>query len=77
MACPFFRAGDMPSLAPPEDQSIMTLYVGGLNNEISQKDLEDQFYAYGEIKSIKKIDQRNCAFVTYNSRPVCACSSEA
>mmetsp|Transcript_26131 Transcript_26131/g.73170 ORF Transcript_26131/g.73170 Transcript_26131/m.73170 type:complete len:459 (+) Transcript_26131:313-1689(+) len=62
------RAGDMPSLSPPDDPSIMTLYVGGLTSEISVKDLEDIFYAHGEIKSIKKIDSRNCAFVTYASR---------
>eukprot|EP00951_Prasinocladus_malaysianus_P034149 scaffold342800_cov28-Prasinocladus_malaysianus.AAC.1 len=59
----------MPNLSPPEDQSIMTLYVGGLNADISVKDLEDIFYAHGEIKSIKKIESRNCAFVTYSSRP--------
>lgn len=48
----------------------MTLYVGGLNSEISEKDLEDIFYSHGEIKSIKKIESRNCAFVTYTSRVV-------
>uniref|UniRef100_A0A061QTU5 Zinc finger ccch domain-containing protein 40-like n=1 Tax=Tetraselmis sp. GSL018 TaxID=582737 RepID=A0A061QTU5_9CHLO len=62
------RAGDMPTLTPPEDKSIMTLYVGGLNNSITEKDLEDVFYAHGEIKSIKKIESRSCAFVTYTSR---------
>eukprot|EP00193_Tetraselmis_chui_P017773 CAMPEP_0177771058 /NCGR_PEP_ID=MMETSP0491_2-20121128/11324_1 /TAXON_ID=63592 /ORGANISM="Tetraselmis chuii, Strain PLY429" /LENGTH=437 /DNA_ID=CAMNT_0019288451 /DNA_START=116 /DNA_END=1426 /DNA_ORIENTATION=+ len=62
------RVGDMPNLMPPEDQSIMTLYVGGLTAEINEKDLEDVFYAHGEVKGIKKIESKNCAFITYTSR---------
>jgi RNA recognition motif. (a.k.a. RRM, RBD, or RNP domain) len=27
-----------------------------------------QFYSYGEIQSIRKIDTRHCAFVTYSTR---------
>jgi pre-mRNA-splicing factor RBM22/SLT11 len=64
------RVGDMPNLMPPEDQSIMTLYVGGLTAEINEKDLEDVFYAHGEVKGIKKIESKNCAFITYTSRAV-------
>lgn len=62
------RAEAMKNLTPPADPNIMTLYVGGINQNISEEDLRDVFYPYGEIKSIKKIDKRNCAFVTYTSR---------
>ncbi|KAK9120395.1 hypothetical protein Syun_018012 [Stephania yunnanensis] len=62
------KAGEMPSLVPPEDESIETLYVGGLNERISEQDLRDQFYAHGEIESVRMVLQRACAFVTYTTR---------
>lgn len=62
------KAGDMPSLEPPEDVSIKTLYVGGLDARISEQDLRDQFYAHGEIESVKMVPQRAIAFVTYTTR---------
>jgi len=62
------KAGDMPSLEPPEDESIKTLYVGGLDARINEQDLRDQFYAHGEIESIKMVPQRAIAFVTYTTR---------
>jgi pre-mRNA-splicing factor RBM22/SLT11 len=44
------RLGDMPTLQPPEDASITTLYVGGLTPEISEEDIRDQFYHFGELR---------------------------
>ena len=58
----------MPSLEPPEDESIKTLYVGGLDARISEQDLRDHFYAHGEIESVRMVLQRACAFVTYTTR---------
>lgn len=62
------KAGEMPSLEPPDDESIRTLYVGGVDARISEQDLRDHFYAHGEIESIKMVLQRGCAFVTYTTR---------
>lgn len=62
------KAGEMPSLEPPEDESIRTLYVGGLDPRISEQDLRDHFYAHGEIESIKMVPQRAIAFVSYTTR---------
>ena len=62
------KAGEMPSLAAPEDMSIKTLYVGGLVDRVTEEDLKDQFYSYGEIESIRMVPQRACAFVTYTTR---------
>ena len=58
----------MPSLAPPDDESIRTLYVGGLDQRVTEDDLRDFFYAYGEVESIRLVAQRACAFVTYTTR---------
>ncbi|XP_048233022.1 zinc finger CCCH domain-containing protein 40 [Ricinus communis] len=62
------KAGEMPSLEPPDDESIKTLYVGGLDARITEQDLRDNFYAHGEIESIKMVPQRAIAFVTYTTR---------
>ncbi|KAF2312596.1 hypothetical protein GH714_035177 [Hevea brasiliensis] len=62
------KAGEMPSLEAPEDESIRTLYVGGLDARITEQDLRDNFYAHGEIESIKMVPQRAIAFVTYTTR---------
>lgn len=62
------KAGEMPSLEPPEDESIRTLYVGGLDARITEQDLRDNFYAHGEIESVRMVLQRACGFVTYTTR---------
>merc|ERR1719502_1946895 len=58
----------MKHLEPPSDTTITTLYVGGVTPDISESDLKDEFYAYGEIKSIRLVPQSHCAFVTYTTR---------
>ncbi|KAF8402712.1 hypothetical protein HHK36_010800 [Tetracentron sinense] len=62
------KAGEMPSLVAPEDESIKTLYVGGLDARVTEQDLRDHFYAHGEIESVRMVLQRACAFVTYTTR---------
>lgn len=53
---------------PPEDRSITTLFIGNVGDSVSEDDLKSAFYPYGEIKSIKKISTKNCAFVTFRKR---------
>ncbi|PRQ56526.1 putative transcription factor C3H family [Rosa chinensis] len=63
------KAGEMGSLEPPEDESIRTLYVGGVvDGRVSEQDLRDCFWVHGEIESIRVVGQRGCAFVTYVTR---------
>lgn len=73
------RAEEAPNrtLVPPGDTSITTLYVGGMDERISESDLRDAFYAYGELKSIKCVPTRNCAFVTYTTRDGAEKAAEA
>ncbi|KMT13190.1 hypothetical protein BVRB_4g085950 isoform B [Beta vulgaris subsp. vulgaris] len=70
------KAGEMQTLEPPEDESIKTLYVGGLDARITEQDLRDNFYAHGEIESIRMVLQRACAFVTYTTREAAEKSAE-
>ena len=55
-------------LEPPEDKSITTIYVSLMGLPITEKELIDQFYAYGEIQSVQVVAMSNCAFVTYTTR---------
>jgi len=66
------RAKAMPSLKPPEDPTITTLYVGNLGKDnklvVNESDLRDYFYQYGEIRQIHVVPNKFCAFIQYTSR---------
>ena len=59
---------NLAPLLPPDDPSITTIYVGNLPDEYKEDDVKDHFYAYGEIKSIRLVPEKNCAFVTFATR---------
>lgn len=62
------RVAEMPKPVPPEDKSITTVYVGNVSEKISEKDLRDHFYQFGEMRSLNIVPKQNCAFVTYTDR---------
>jgi len=64
------RAEEDLTLMPPEDKSITTLYLGGLPAGVKEKDVRNQLYVYGEIRSIKMAPKQSCAFVTFVKREV-------
>jgi pre-mRNA-splicing factor RBM22/SLT11 len=39
----------------PDDTSITALWVGGLTGGITDDDLKDQFYHFGELRSIRVV----------------------
>lgn len=49
-------------------RAITTLYVGGVGQDITEDDIRDQFYSFGEVTSVKKVASRFCAFVTFATR---------
>ncbi|CAH1997124.1 unnamed protein product [Acanthoscelides obtectus] len=61
------RAAAMPALLPPEDKTITTLYIGNLGN-LTEQDVRDHFYQYGEIRSVSLVPKQQCAFVQYTTR---------
>ena len=45
-------------LEPPEDKSICTLFVGGVAPDMSEDDIRDAFYSYGELKAVRAFTGR-------------------
>ncbi|XP_003704135.1 pre-mRNA-splicing factor RBM22 [Megachile rotundata] len=70
------RAAAMPKLDPPEDKSITTLYIGNLGDVLTEKQLRDHFYQYGEIRSITMVPRQQCAFIQYTQRSAAEAAAE-
>jgi len=62
------RAKNMPSIEPPEDKSITTLFVGGLDEGVTEQDVKNAFYSYGEIRSLHHVPKQGVAFVQFTKR---------
>lgn len=58
----------MPKLTPPEDRTITTLYIGGVSEDITEKDLGDHFYQFGELRSVSLHYKQHCAFLQFTTR---------
>lgn len=71
------RAAQLPTLDPPEDKSITTLYVGNISEHLSEKDIRDNFYQYGEIRNITMVSRQQCAFVQYTKRASAELAAES
>ncbi|KAK9872121.1 hypothetical protein WA026_016173 [Henosepilachna vigintioctopunctata] len=61
------RAAAMPALPPPDDKTITTLYIGNLGN-LTEQEIRDHFYQYGEIRTVSIVPKQQCAFVQYTTR---------
>ncbi|XP_065332585.1 pre-mRNA-splicing factor RBM22 [Cloeon dipterum] len=70
------RAEAMPKLEPPEDRSITTLYVGNLSEKVTEIELRDNFYQYGEIRNVTLVPRQQCAFVQYTTRSAAEVAAE-
>jgi pre-mRNA-splicing factor RBM22/SLT11 len=72
------RAKALPSLKPPEDKSITTLYVGNLGDdgEITEKELRNYFYQFGEIRNVTLLSGKGCGFVQFTTREAAELASE-
>uniref|UniRef100_A0A8C9SD92 Pre-mRNA-splicing factor RBM22 n=1 Tax=Scleropages formosus TaxID=113540 RepID=A0A8C9SD92_SCLFO len=70
------RASTMPRLDPPEDKSITTLYVGGLGDCITELELRNHFYQFGEIRTMTVVQRQQCAFVQFATRQAAELAAE-
>ena len=56
---------------PPKDETISTLFVGGITDAIKKEDLSESFEKYGPIAALRLIVSKRCAFVAYKKREDC------
>ncbi|KAL9537633.1 hypothetical protein MBANPS3_011600 [Mucor bainieri] len=62
------RGSNSSGLAPPADKTVTTLFVTGVDSEITQDDLQGFFYVFGDIKSIIVAHKTKCAFINFSTR---------
>lgn len=66
------RAAAAPTLSPPADTTITTLYIGNLGpsgaQQVTEKDLNDFFYQYGDIRCLRVLTEKGCAFIEFTTR---------
>lgn len=55
-------------MPPPADPTITTLYLGNLDNQVTEQDITSVIYPFGQYISIKIVPASNCAFVEYVDR---------
>lgn len=66
----------MPVLETPSDRTITTLYVGNLGEHITEVDIRDNFYQYGEIRTVTLVPKQQCAFVQFTKRSAAELAAE-
>ncbi|KAN0019121.1 hypothetical protein ACTFIU_002323 [Dictyostelium citrinum] len=53
----------------PIDQTITTLFLGNLDfDKITEDDIKNNLFVFGNIKKVKLIEHQKCAFVTFETR---------
>ena len=70
------RAASLPVLETPSDKTITTLYVGNVGDHLTEVDIRDQFYHYGEIRNVTLVPKQQCAFVQFTKRSACELAAE-
>ncbi|KAI7858560.1 hypothetical protein BDC45DRAFT_457504 [Circinella umbellata] len=56
------------SLAPPEDKTITSLFITGVDDDVTETDIREVFCIYGQVKSVVVLHRSKCAFVNYATR---------
>ncbi|SPO07323.1 related to cell cycle control protein cwf5 [Cephalotrichum gorgonifer] len=54
--------------APPDDKSIMSLFLTGVEDDLPEYKIRDFFKVHGKIKSLVCSHMSHCAFVNYETR---------
>jgi pre-mRNA-splicing factor RBM22/SLT11 len=63
------RVDKQSKLVPPEDKTITTLFIGGLEGgAVESSHIRDFFAQFGDIQEIRMVPHRSCAFIQFASR---------
>ncbi|CCX33210.1 hypothetical protein FPQ18DRAFT_310287 [Pyronema domesticum] len=64
-------------ITPPQDQSIMSLFLTGVEDDLAEHQIRTFFSAFGAIKSIVCVHRSHCAFVNFASRAGAEAAAES
>jgi pre-mRNA-splicing factor RBM22/SLT11 len=53
---------------PPENKNITTLFIGGVDDDLTEPDIVEFFKRYGKVKGIRIRRKSNCAFICFEDR---------
>lgn len=53
---------------PPSDLNITTLFLGGIDQSMSEPQLQVLLSPFGKLKSLKLIMRQGCAFACFHAR---------
>lgn len=53
---------------PPENKKITTLFIGGVDEDLSETDIVEFFKKYGKVKGIRIRQKSKCAFICFEER---------
>jgi hypothetical protein len=59
---------DDKKMDPNNPEGLTSLWVGNVQQTVSQEDLQDMFSRYGKLQSIRILPEKFCAFVNYVSK---------
>lgn len=60
------KKNEKPS--PPENKNITTLFIGGVDEGLSESDIVEFFKKYGKVQGIRMRLKANCAFICFEER---------
>lgn len=64
-------------IIPPEDQSITSLFLTGVEDDLAEHQIRTFFSAFGQIKSIVCVHRSRCAFVNFSARAGAEAAAES
>jgi pre-mRNA-splicing factor RBM22/SLT11 len=64
-------------ILPPADQSITSLFITGVEDDLPEFKIRDFFSPYGKIRSLVCSHMSHCAFVNYSTREGAEAAAEA
>ncbi|KAI2627157.1 hypothetical protein GGS21DRAFT_255970 [Xylaria nigripes] len=62
---------------PPDDKSVMSLFVTGIEDDLPEYKIRDFFKEHGKIKSLICSHMSHCAFVNYETREAAEKAADA
>jgi pre-mRNA-splicing factor RBM22/SLT11 len=64
-------------ILPPADQSIMSLFVTGVEDDLPEHKIRDFFTVYGKLRSLVCSHMSHCAFINFATREGAEAAAEA